>query len=100
MDWSLKVVIYIKTIVYVLPKDLVSHEDNHCNKQSNKYGILMHLKAGVQQWKFPTPEGGDFRNQVHMIVSPFNCQRGGMIMELKVVSRLKVSITSTKEASG
>ena len=77
MDWSLKVVIYIKTIVYVLPKDLVSHEDNHCNKQSNKYGILMHLKAGVQQWKFPTPEGGDFRNQVHMIVSPFNCQRGG-----------------------
>jgi len=54
MDWSLEVVIYSQTIVYVLPKDSVSHEDQ------------------LYWWNYPTPEGGEFRNQVKMIVSPFS----------------------------
>lgn len=32
MDWSLEVVIYSQTIVYVLPKDSVSHEDQFYSK--------------------------------------------------------------------
>ena len=32
MDWSLEVVIYSEIVVYMLPKDSVSHEDQFYNK--------------------------------------------------------------------
>ena len=66
--------------------------------------IQSHMKTNStvkwRWWNSPTLDGGEFRNQVQIIVSPFRWKREEMIMELKVVVKLKVSTTLEKAASG